>query len=521
MRLAELVAALSLATDLGMGQPMEHALRTCLLAVRLAQALGVGGDDLADVYYVALLRYVGCTADAHETAALAGGDDLGFASWSAPLMMGDRRPWESASAPRSAGGPLPPARGAPTVIAGTRPPSRADAARALTAHCEVAEMLARRLGLRPTVRWALRHAFERWDGEGFPEGLAGEAVPLAVRVCAVARDAELLYRQGGLAMACDVIRQRSGQGYDPRAAQAFLRHGAQLLTDGQQGQHVSAWEATLAAEPGRPVWVPSHRLHAMLEVFADFADVKCPWMQGHSRGVAALAAAAARHSGLGDAAVVAVRHAGLLHDLGRTGVANGIWDKPGPLTTEEWERVRLHPYLTERILVRCGALAALAPLAAAHHERLDGSGYYRGSTAAWLSREARLLAAADAYQAMTQERPHRSALSAAGAAAQLAAEAAAGRLDPQAVEAVTAAAGGPPGRAVPRSRPAGLSEREVEVLRLVCRGCPNRVIAERLGITAKTVGHHVQHIYDKIGLSSRAAAAVFALEHGLLATGEP
>ncbi|MER3486549.1 MAG: metal-dependent phosphohydrolase, partial [Chloroflexota bacterium] len=217
----------------------------------------------------------------------------------------------------------------------------------------------------------------------------------------------------------------------------------------------------------------------------------------------------------GEAECVATRRAALLHDLGRLGVPNGIWEKPGPLTAAEWERVRLHPYLTERILSRCTALAPLAILAGSHHERLDGSGYHRGIPASLLPPSARILAAADSYQAMTQARPYRPAYSAEAAAQQLQGEADAGKLDRQAVQAVLEVAGHivTPVRPV---WPAGLSDREVEVLRLITTGLSNREVAHRLKISPKTVGHHVEHIYNKIGVSTRAGAALFALQHDLL-----
>jgi putative nucleotidyltransferase with HDIG domain len=245
-------------------------------------------------------------------------------------------------------------------------------------------------------------------------------------------------------------------------------------------------------------------------------DLKLPFTRGHSSGVAALAEAAARGLGLAEADAVAVRRAGLLHDLGRVAVPNGVWEKPGPLTHGEWEQVRLHPYHSERILACSPVLAPLAPLAGMHHERQDGSGYHRQAAGAMVPLGARLLAAADAYHAMTEVRPHRPALDPAAAAERVRAEAAAGRLDPDAAGAVLLAAGH--ARSAPRRAwPAGLSDREVEVLRLIARGASYRAVARDLSISPKTAEHHIGHIYDKIGVSSRAAAAMFAMEHDLLA----
>jgi DNA-binding CsgD family transcriptional regulator len=196
-------------------------------------------------------------------------------------------------------------------------------------------------------------------------------------------------------------------------------------------------------------------------------------------------------------------------------VSNRIWEKPAAVSTTEWERIRLHAYQTERILTRSRVLEPLARTAGMHHERQDGSGYHRGTPGTQVPTPVRVLAAADAFQAMTQDRPHRPRLAPEAASEALAADARSGRLDPECVRAVIEAAGQP----VPRVRtawPAGLSDREVEVLRLLARGLPNRAIAGSLYISPRTAEHHVQHIYTKIGASTRAAAAMFAMEHGLL-----
>lgn len=373
-------------------------------------------------------------------------------------------------------------------------------------------MLAARLGLSPTVCDALRHGFERWDGHGFPDGQSGDSVPVAVRLALVARDVEVLTRTRGLDTACDALRQRRGHAHDPRAVDAFTRHGAAIVAeiDG-----CDAWHEVLRAEPGGPVWITGPRIDEALTAFADFADVKTPFTLSHSRGVAQFACDAARNLGFTAGDVTRLHRAALVHDLGRTGISNAVWEKKGPLSLDEWERVRLHVYYTERVLACCDALRPLGALAAAHHERLDGSGYHKGSRAAELDRPARLIAAADACQAMLQARPHRPALTLAEAARELRNEVSAGRLDADCVEAVLSAAGVPTRRAH-RSWPGGLTDREVEVLRLMAQGLSNREMASSLGITAKTAGHHVQHIYDKLGFSTRAAAAIFAVEHGLL-----
>jgi HD-GYP domain-containing protein (c-di-GMP phosphodiesterase class II) len=510
IRLAELVAALSLATDLGMGQPLEQALRTCLLAGAAGRELGLDRSDRSDVYYLALLRFVGCTSDAHEEAELVGGDEIAFRAGLAPVLMGDMTEFLGYLVRRFAADapPLTRARIVGRVLAdGT-----GGAKRSIAIHCEVARMLAARIGLPESVGVCVGHVFERWDGKGLPGEASGEAIPIPARIVATARDVDIFHHLGGWDVATEVLRRRRGKAYDPAVVDAFLGHGERWLAE---IGGASVWETVLDAEPRPSAYVDESRLDDLLRAFADFADLKSPYTRGHSSGVAALAEGAGRQAGLSGQAVTELRRAGLVHDLGRTGIPNGIWDKPGPLTRAEWERVRLHSYLSERILSHAGALAFLAALAGAHHERLDGSGYYRGSPAALLPPTARILAAADAYQAMTQERPHRPALPPETAARQLAAEADGGRLDGAAVRCVLAAAGH---RRLGQRRlwPAGLSEREVEVLRLIARGASYKAVAGSLSISPKTAEHHVAHIYAKIGVSSRAAAALFAMEHNLL-----
>jgi HD-GYP domain-containing protein (c-di-GMP phosphodiesterase class II) len=510
VRLAELVASLSLATDLGMGQPLEQALRTCLLAVAAGRELGVGDTELGDVYYLALLRFVGCTSDAHEAAALVGGDEIAFRAGVAPIVMGDMPEFLGFLVRQFAAGAAPTTRA--RLIARVLADGAEGAKRSIATHCEVARMLAPRIGLPATVATCFGYVFERWDGKGLPGEAAGEAIPVPARIVAVARDVDVFHRLGGWDLAREVLRRRRAKAYDPAVVDAFLVRGERWLAEIDAA---SAWEIVLDTEPQPRAHVGDARLDTVLAAFADFVDLKSPATRGHSPAVAALAAAAARHARLSEAEVSDLRRAALVHDLGKAGIPNGIWDKPGPLAPLEWERVRLHPYLSERILSYAGPLASLAALAGAHHERLDGSGYYRGTRAANLSPASRLLAAANAYQASTQERTYRPALPPADAARQLTADVAAGHLDGDAVRCVLSAAGHRQGDQR-RTWPAGLSEREVEVLRLIARGASTREVAGRLSISPKTAEHHVAHIYDKIGVSSRAAAALFAMEHDLL-----
>lgn len=258
----------------------------------------------------------------------------------------------------------------------------------------------------------------------------------------------------------------------------------------------------------------SSEFDAALLAVANFIDLKSPYTLGHAPAVAELAAEAGRQYGLDEAEVTTLRRAGLVHGFGRLGVSNSIWDRTGPLGAGDWERVRMYPYVTERMLHQSPSLSPLGEIAVLHRERLDGSGYPRGLSGNAITRSARVLSAAEAYQTKREARPHRVALPAEEAAGQLRAEAQAARLEPAAVDAVLRAAG----HRVPRRQdsPRGLTSREIDVLRLLARGMSNKQIAHRLVITPKTASNHVEHIYAKIDATGRASAAMFAMQHGLL-----
>jgi HD-GYP domain-containing protein (c-di-GMP phosphodiesterase class II) len=510
LRLAELIAALSQVTDLGMDQPPEDAIRSCLLATGLARNMRLSERHAGDVYYTTLLQHVGCTAYAYETAALFGGDDIAVRAGGAKIDFANPREALPYLVFELGKGATPLFR-ARAVSAAISKGQKVDEELARS-NCEVAVHVTRRLGLGAGVQRGLNEIYERWDGKGNPRKLSGDDVALPARFAQVASQAVLFDRLGGPELASEVVRRRAGTALDPSIADALLRHGRELLAE------ITSADASIAVietEPEPHRRIAETGIDEVARAFADMVDLKSPFMHGHSVAVSGLAEAAAIDLGLTEAEVVRVRRAGLLHDLGRAGVPNGIWDKPGPLTATEWENVRLHPYHSERILSRSTALAPLAPLAGMHHERQDGSGYFRQATSTMIPRGACLLAAADAYQAMTQERPYRPALTPDAAAEQVNSESAQGRLDAEAVRAVLEAAGHPQTRAQ-LTWPAGLSDREVQVLRLVSRGHSNREIARLLWISPKTAGHHVQHIYAKIGVSTRAAAAMFAMEHDLV-----
>lgn len=507
LRLADVIAALSLAIDLGTGQPMEWVMQVTLLGVRLSELLGLSEQDTRDVYYLSLLRHVGCTSTS-EDAAHAMGDELSMPDF----MTADLTSLPSAMTAvlKYAGRGQPPLRRARSLgrFLANVPKMR----RGFAAHCEVAERFAAHLGLEPRLQKAMWQFDENWSGGGFPGKASGEHIPLAVRISKVAQDAATLYRQSGVEAAVALIRQRSGRQHDPAIAEAFCRHSTELCA---ALDVESVWDTLLGAEPGEPARLTSDEAEAALQVVADFTDFKAPYTLGHSRAVAALGEAAARQYGLSAADARTMLWAGYVHDVGRVGVTTAIWCKPGKLSESEWERVRMHPYLSARVLGRSKLLAPLGTLAALHHERLDGSGYYRGLRGTALPVTARILIAANAYSALIEERPHHPALSPGEAAEQLRRDVKAGKLEPQATDAVLSAAGHQLSRGR-RGSPLDLSARELDVLRLLARGQSNREMAAQLVISEKTVGHHVQHIYDKLGVSTRAAATLYAVENQLL-----
>jgi HD-GYP domain-containing protein (c-di-GMP phosphodiesterase class II) len=379
----------------------------------------------------------------------------------------------------------------------------------IAAFCEVARMLTDRLGVVPSVGPLFAYVAERWDGRGEPGHAWGDEIPLAMRIVHVARDAAFQRMLGGAEYAASVVRRRAGHAFDPEVVAALAGEGAGILAM----DTASTWEETLACEPRPGTLLGGASIDGALAAMGDFADLVSPYFVGHSAGVARLAMNAAQRCRFDMADVTMIRRAAFIHDIGRVAVPARVWGQPGPLTPDDWEKVRLHPYQTERILHRSPFLAVLAEIAGAHHERCDGSGYHRGTTAPGLTASARLLAAADAYQTKIEPRPHREPLTPEQAAKTLANEVRVGRLDAVAVRAVVEAAGQP----TPQIEgPAGLTARESDVIRLLARGLQTKQMARVLGISVKTADNHIQNVYSKIGVSTRAAAAVFAMQHGLV-----
>jgi HD-GYP domain-containing protein (c-di-GMP phosphodiesterase class II)/DNA-binding CsgD family transcriptional regulator len=513
LRLSEFVATLALAQDNAFGQPLESQLRSCLLATWICGAAELDDQVCETVYWVALLRYIGCTGHAHEVATVFG-DEIAIraqtlvhdAANPAEVM---RDVMEFATAGRT-----PEARD--QIVKLIQETAREWAVYNFSSGCEVADMLVRRLDIGPDVREALRFTFERWNGNGYPAHAQAEAIPLAMRVVHLSHDMEAIGRLFSPDHAIEAARDRRDRTYDPALADLFVAHGRGWF---ERLAETEPWDAVLALEPEPHRMLSGERLDDALTVAADFIDLKSPFMGGHSRRCAELAADAARVLGLEEEAVTRVRRAALVHDFGTTVVSNSILDKPGPLTRTEFDRVELHPMLTEQMLRRSPALAALNAVASAHHEKCDGSGYHKRVQADADDLGACVLAATEVYVGLTTERADRLPFSPPDAAVELRQLESQGVLEPRASRAVLVAAGhgeprAPSGRR--QQHPGGLTRREVDVLRLAARGLTTREIGDRLSISPKTADHHIQHIYGKIGTSTRAGAALWAMQHAVV-----
>jgi HD-GYP domain-containing protein (c-di-GMP phosphodiesterase class II) len=510
--LAELVSTLSIASDLGMGRPVERVLRQTVIAMRLADAAGVDLGIRAATYYTSLLTWVGCATDTSDLAQLFG-DEAGLYADThdddlTPLAMGRfmvQHLGRGGGSLRRVG-----MVGHFLVTAGR------SVQRVMEAHCLAAGEFAEQLGLDDGVQTALIQAFERWDGKGTPGRAGADAVMPAIRLVHLADNVEAFHHSVGPAAAVAVARERRGTQFDPALVDCFCDHAEAILAG--LGE-LSAWDEVIALDPSLGAPMDDHRFELALATFGDFADLKEPSRTGHSRSVAALAGGAASFLGLPSSEVTNLRRAGWLHDVGMIGVSSTVWSERGTWSLGQRERARTHPYLTERMLDRSPALRRIGQCASLHHERLDGSGYPKGLTADAIPVSARILAAADVYDALRQPRPHRAAVDAPTAEKVLRAEVAAGRIDGDAANAVLSAAGHRVRRRA--SLPGGLSPREVEVVVLLARGRSNPEIAEALGVSRRTVSSHLEHVYAKLGLSNRTEAALFAMRLGLVDEPEP
>ena len=516
VRRVDFLMVLAYATDLATGQSRDFALRSCVLAMRLAKALGLSAEESRSVYHQAILRYIGCNADTHILAAILG-DEIALRQDLAKTNMGDMS---------ELGGTI--ARALKRLLADAPPEVLARAVNEgvsealhacvpiLAGHCEVAKRIAQRIGLPEETQESLSQLYERWDGHGLPRHLKGEEVKLPVRLVTLAQDVVALFEAHGLEKMIEIIRKRRGGAYEPELADVFLADPERFL----EGLDEPVDRQTiLAIEPLPVALLDEEACEEAYLAIADMIDMRMPFTFGHSRAVAALAEAAGKQTGLPASDVRDIRWSAYVHDLGELAVPVSTWMRSGALTAREMDAAHLHPYHGERALASLGKHGVpVAGLVLRHHEQLDGSGYHRYARANDLSPAARILAAAEAFQTAREERPHRPAANDAAAAAKLRGLVKEGKLCPEAVEAVLTAAGQSSRRAS-GERLAGLTPREIEVLRLIAAGHTAKEAARQLEISPKTADNHIQNLYSKIGVATRAGAALFALERGLVQHG--
>ena len=505
VRLAHVLDSLALAIELGLGAPARTVQRTAVISERLARAAGLDDQDVVAAFYIAILCYVGCTTTSHETSQAV--NELGLGDL---LVVTDDEFLPELERMLAASMPPADVGGAARAVAAWF--ARPEMAQHHRNHCEAAELMAKRLELGPAVVGGLSHAYERWDGVSTQQLAAGEGISLPMRVVHVAWQVGQESSTRGAADIAQRLRLRAGRSLDPALAKLVADDIGYFLSDLDEGDPA---QQLLDAEPGDPVVLTGGEVDRALTCVADFGDLKSPHMIGHSRRVADVAQRAARASSMSPADVDLVGRAALIHDVGRVGVQASLLAKPGPLSRAEHERIRLHSYFTERIFASSPILAPVGALGASHHERLDGSGYHRGLQASGISAAARLLAAANTWCSLTETRPHRPAMTEPEAGSVLRAQSREGLLDRNAVDAVITSVG-QRGAWTRRAASIEQTEREIEVLRLVAREQTNPLIARALGISPKTVERHVTHIYQKAGVSSRAGAAIYALENGLM-----
>lgn len=501
-RLAEILGSLTVATDLGAGLPSETAIATSVIATRLARMADVQGFELADVYYTGLLRFLGCTAFSHEMAHEYGlGDDLTLlrelttvnADKPVQLVQGAWRSARGASLGTKA-------KAVARIVSDPKTPKKF-----ASAHCHLAVSLAVQLAMSEGVIRSLGQIYERWDGKGQPHGLRGEAISRPARILHVAWRLAAHRALEGERGLQPLLKERGGRELDDALCRLAARHLPELLRD-LDGP--TRWETFLTEEPLPRIHIGKERWIAVAEAFARFTDIKSPYFLGHSKRVGELARSAAQATGANDDELDSILVAGYLHDIGRVVIPNGILDKRSALTSSERRKIEEHDYETSRILSRAEIFSDVARLASAVHERLDAKGYHRGLSASALSRSARVLACADAFVALTQDRAYRPALSVPDAVQTLSRAAEQGSLCRDSLDAVVGAAG----HVLPKAAAgqSGLTEREIEVVRLIARGLTNKEIAAQLFISSKTVQRHMENVFGKIGARTRAAVAVFA-----------
>jgi HD-GYP domain-containing protein (c-di-GMP phosphodiesterase class II) len=514
VRRADFLMALAYATDLATGHSRDFALRSCVLGMRIADVAALDDDMRRSIWHQALLRYIGCNADSHLLAS-AFGDEIALRRDLASTDMGNKPELREVllrAIMRNYAG-LPQAELAQAVERGVAEAMQVSVP-ILSGHCEVAQRIAERIGLSDDIRENLGQLYERWDGGGLPRGLSGEAVKFPVRLVTLAQEAIAVSEVHGHEAMKGIIAKRAGGGYEPSLSELFVAHADQLMA----GLDQPVDRATiLALEPEPHAMLSADGCDEAFLAIADMIDMRMPFTFGHSRAVAALTEGACKRAGLPAYDIRFAKWAAYTHDIGELAVPVSTWMRAGALTERETDAAHLHPYHGERALASLGGDEGkeIAALVLRHHERLDGTGYHRYAKGNDLSPAARILAAAEAFQTAREARPYRSAMNDAAAAAKLRGAVKDGKLCSEAVEAVLTVAGQPARRAT-GERIGGLTPREIEVLRLIAAGHTAKEAARQLEISPKTADNHIQNLYSKIGVKTRAGAALFALERGMV-----
>jgi putative nucleotidyltransferase with HDIG domain len=409
LRLSEVLAALSQALDLTEGQPMGHTARSCAIGMRIADEVGItDAHERSQLFYALLLKDAGCSSNSARVCAMFGHDDIAIKTdlktvnyhhlkealgYITRNIQPDGSAFKRAMYLKD------------IVRHGT------DGSRALTrTRCERGAKIARMLGFDDATAQAIHSLDEHWNGKGYPDGLVGDRIPLFARILNLAQTTEIFFRLSGVDAALDVIEERSGSWFDPDLVDALLT----TRIDGGFWRNLEISSVGALVRPLEPVEevliADDDRLDTVAEAFAQVIDAKSPYTASHSLGVATIAVGISRIRGASDEDAREIWRAGLLHDIGKLGVPNTILDKPGKLDASEWSIMREHPRYSAEILGRISAFAELAPMAAAHHERLDGSGYHLGLTANQLNEQARILAVADVCEALMADRPYRASM---------------------------------------------------------------------------------------------------------------
>ena len=409
IRVSEILSALSYALDLTEGQPMGHSVRACIIGMRLAQQIGLPATERGDLYYSLLLKDAGCSSNSSRLFHIVAADEI-RAKRDVKLTDWTRVGWESLQyALTHVGTSLPflPRMRRLFQVAATQ---QQDSCALVKIRCERGAGIAKQLGFSDGVVSGIYSLDEHWNGRGYPNGLRKGEIPLFSRIANLSQTLEVFRTEHGPSAAIDAARRRSGRWFDPElvnVAVSMSKNGT--LWSSLEESDLLHKVVTLEPEQRR-ITANEDAIDNICQAFAEVIDAKSPLTYRHSSGVAEAAMEIARWFGMKPRDMKMLRRAALLHDLGKLSVPNMILEKPGKLTDQEWKVVKKHPYYTLEILRRIPGFEALGEEAAAHHEKLDGSGYWRGLAAGQLSTFARILAVADIFDALRAKRPYRDSL---------------------------------------------------------------------------------------------------------------